>query len=282
MSDFEPLFESSPETSEFVPLDQWVSSDFEPMAHLAQEHGGGDFRPKDPSGDKLEGAGASQGLEPGQAGLEGGLAEDGVPGSEGLAEGETPLGEGEESEVPEELEDAIDPAIRAIEEAARTAGYERGIAQGEAEMKNRLQEVEDILAQVEGLRAEFFARAVQDVGKTVVQVAEKVIRREIGVSSGDIEGLIRTILQDVQADDDFVIRVATADAETMRAIYPSLLEQVGRDAGLRIEVDENLLPGGAVVETSYGRIDASIETQLEAFTAGIESWMTTEVEAHDD
>jgi flagellar biosynthesis/type III secretory pathway protein FliH len=93
---------------------------------------------------------------------------------------------------------------------------------------------------------------------------------------------VRAILTDVQSDDDFVIRVSESDAETLRAVHPALLDLVGRDAGLRIEVDSRLLSGGTVVETSYGKIDASIEQQLEAFAAGVEAWVTTEVEANDD
>ena len=56
-----------------------------------------------------------------------------------------------------------------------------------------------------------------------------------------------------------------ADAETIEEISPLSRDLIGRDAELRIEVDSRLLPGGAVVETSYGRIDASIEQQLGLF-----------------
>ena len=115
----------------------------------------------------------------------------------------------------------------------------------------------------------------------MTRVAEQVIRRELSVSSGDIEGLIRNILSDVQGDDDFVLRVSEADAETIEEISPTLRDLIGRDAELRIEVDSRLLPGGAVVETSYGRIDASIEQQLEAFSSSVETWVSSEVEAND-
>jgi len=295
MTDFQPLFEPTVDSSEFVPMELRDSSEFEAMEFTSIRGDGSGFEPTeampqpqvgdDESAEELEGSGVDA------ASPDEGEGADGEPSGLGSTEGDLPddvseAGAGELSEVEKAPSEAappeIDPAIRAIEAAAQKAGYDSGMMRGKAEIADRLKEVEDILAQVEGLRAEYFARAVQDVGRTVTRVVEQVIRRELSVSSGDIEGLVRSILTDVQSDDDFVIRVSEADAETLRSVHPSLLDLVGRDAGLRIEVDSRLMSGGAVVETSYGKIDASIEQQLEAFTAGVEAWVNTEVEANDD
>ncbi len=345
MSDFQPLFTSSPAKAEFKPLSDSVGADgFEVLDFgIAERESAGVFQPtlgdkaevgsqstksaQDEAGADLEDS-VKAGLDenPGMAGPVAADAENDVREPESSLVDSSPSesasqdGElGESSEGPALLdssdpveqgaaaddaaadEDAeagsdelvpsdpsteagseeIDPAVRAIEAAAARAGYEAGLMRGKAEIAERLKEVSDILAQVQGLRAEFFSRAVQDVGATVTRVAEQVIRRELSVSSGDIEGLIRNILSDVQGDDDFVLRVSEADAETIEDISPTLRDLIGRDAELRIEVDSRLLPGGAVVETSYGRIDASIEQQLEAFSASVESWVSSEVEANN-
>ena len=302
MTDFQPLFEPAADSSEFVPLEFASSSEFEAMDLTSVGASDSGFEPTQTtalpeSGDGAGEAEVARGAE-GPSVDAGALdAGDGAEGADGessqnvSAEGDpaddlSDDGEGDLSEVGappgEASEPEIDPAIRAIETAAQEAGYSSGMMRGKAEIADRLKEVEDILAQVEGLRAEYFARAVKDVGRTVTRVVEQVIRRELSVSSGDIEGLVRSILADVQSDDDFVVRVSESDAETLRAVHPSLLDLVGRDAGLRIEVDSRLMSGGAVVETSYGKIDASIEQQLEAFTAGVEAWVNTEVQASDD
>lgn len=340
MSDFQPLFTSSPDKSEFKPLSNSGGADgFEALDFGIVEHASaGVFQPT--LGDKAElGSQATQSeqdelgsdLEDSvQADLDENLdtagpiaadaendvgdPESGLVDSSSSAPGPQDSGLDESSEEPASVEspdsvdqvaaadaeaepegdelaqsdaqaeadsEEIDPAVRAIEAAAARAGYEAGLMRGKAEIAERLKEVSDILAQVQGLRAEFFSRAVQDVGATVTRVAEQVIRRELSVSSGDIEGLIRNILSDVQGDDDFVLRVSEADAETIEEISPTLRDLIGRDAELRIEVDSRLLPGGAVVETSYGRIDASIEQQLEAFSSSVATWVSSEVEAND-
>jgi len=293
------LFEPVPDSSEFVPLEYADSSEFEAMEFTSIGSGESGFEPTQtpPLSDLDSGAGEDEdpegikGPSVDAESLDAGEGDDDensniVSDEHSSHDDDSDPEAGDLSEPDESPGEAaqpeIDPAIRAIEAAAQKAGYDSGMMRGKAEIADRLKEVEDILAQVEGLRAEYFARAVKDVGRTVTRVVEQVIRRELSVSSGDIEGLVRSILTDVQSDDDFVIRVSEADAETLRAVHPSLLDLVGRDAGLRIEVDSRLMSGGAVVETSYGKIDASIEQQLEAFTAGVEAWVNTEVEASDD
>jgi len=292
MSDFEPLFPDAADSAEFTPLALGGSEHFEPADFVRISDLGRDL----PDRGAVEGDGVSRDgpgpdsdgeLRDGTAGDDAEFAGDDParePSSgEGSLDAAVDGGEGTAADGTEITDEpAIDPALAAAEEAARVAGYQQGVEEGRAAMASRLEQVEDIVRQVEGLRSEFFARAVQDAGKAVVQIAEQVLRRELVVSSGDIEELVRGILQDVQSDDDFVIRIAGDDAETLRDAYPSLLELVGRDAGLRIEVDDRLLPGGAVVETSYGSIDASISTQLAAFTQSVEAWVKQEVEAHDD
>jgi len=306
MSDFQPLFIPSAASGEFAPLETGGSPEFEPMDFAVTRRGTDEFEATtpgvesdvDPSDQEAMDDGVAQDLE---EGAEGGVSDEASEMSveEDLeaAEDDSEVSEGS-SEDPEAVEEDgspggsedleakqqpdFDPAVRAIESAAQKTGYEAGLMQGRTEIAERLREMEDILAQVEGLRAEFFARSVQDVGRTVTRVAEQVIRRELSVAGGEIEGLVRGILADVQSDDDFVIRVSEDDATTLREIHPSLLELVGRGSSLRIEVDSRLLSGGALIETSYGKIDASIEQQLEAFSAGVEAWVTTEVEANDD
>jgi flagellar assembly protein FliH len=282
MSDFQPLFDTPADSSEFVPLDCAVASEFTPMDFASSAAPGAGFEPTTGLSDGVPASESDDVSEVGES-MASVQSEETEASAEATAaeDGEASV-DSEQSEIEGAFEPGIDPAIRAIEDAAQKAGYESGMMSGKAEIAERLKEVHDILAQVEGLRAEFFARAVQDVGRTVTRVAEQVIRRELSVSPGDIEGLVRAILTDVQSDDDFVIRVSESDAETLRAAHPALLDLVGRDAGLRIEVDSRLLSGGTVVETSYGKIDASIEQQLEAFAAGVEAWVTTEVEATDD
>lgn len=172
--------------------------------------------------------------------------------------------------------------LSAIQQAAHDEAFEQGLAEGKAQAAQMLASAEDLLLQLQGLRAEFFNRAVRDTADCILHIARQVVHAELGVSSEGVQDLVQQVLAEVTADDDVVIRLAPEDDRAMRDAYPRLLESLGRDGTFRVELDGGLHPGGAIIETSYGRIDASVEAQLAAFAEGIEAWAQAEVEIGDE
>ncbi len=185
----------------------------------------------------------------------------------------------------EPVEDAdipSDVALMKAREEAYEIGRAEGLEAGQAEIAAALARVEDLLEQIDGARKELMARSVQDLATAVVHIAGGIVGRELAVDSDGVEKLVRSIFDDVRADDEVVVRVAEQDSWMMREAYPALLEMVGRDGEVRILVDPSLQPGGAIVETSHGTIDASIEAQLASFADAVEAWAEQEVETFDD
>jgi len=60
------------------------------------------------------------------------------------------------------------------------------------------------------------------------------------------------------------LRVNPADAETLRAQEPRLLEVLARARAVAIREDPAVGRGGVIVETEAGTVDARIETRLDA------------------
>ncbi len=172
--------------------------------------------------------------------------------------------------------------LSAIEEAAYAEAYETGLAEGKAQATQLLASAEGLVLQLQGLRAEFFNRAVRDTADSILHIARQIVHNELNVSSEGVQDLVLSVLQEVTGDDDVVIRLAPGDDRAMRDAYPRLLESLGRDGTFRVELDGGLHPGGAVIETSYGRIDASVEAQFAAFAEGVEAWAQAEVEIGDE
>ncbi len=200
--------------------------------------------------------------------------------------------------APEEDPQAVSqvfPAVTApteevdLDEVTRVAleqGYEEGFAKGLADGQRKAQqlagEVEDLLLQLQGLRAEFFNRSVRDVADAILHISNSVVRRELSFDSSGVEQLVIDVLEDATQGDDVVIRLAPEDDRAMKDAYPSLLEALGRDGTFRVELDGSLLAGGAVIETAYGSIDASVRTQLAAFGESVQAWAEGQVEIGDE
>jgi flagellar assembly protein FliH len=63
--------------------------------------------------------------------------------------------------------------------------------------------------------------------------------------------------------DRIKIRLNPLDHERMSKLTPALIAGFEGIRSIALEADEAIGPGGAVIETAFGEIDATIEQQLE-------------------
>ena len=152
--------------------------------------------------------------------------------------------------------------------------YQQGHAAGEASATQRAQARLDpaltsfraMLARVEAatrktLRAEAEGAAVA----LALEVARRVLHREIAADPEAILGLVKAAYQKCDARATQRLRVAPQDAETIRENHTRLNFPVG----LEIVSDRNLARGSAIFETSRGDLDASVDTQLAEIERGL-------------
>ncbi len=179
-------------------------------------------------------------------------------------------------------EAAEDVAQLLAREQGFELGREQGMAAAQTEIAERVQELEALVTELTTLRSQLFKRSVEDLGAAITHIAERVVGRELAVDSSGVERLVIGVLDHVQSTDEVVIRIAPEDERQMRNAAPSVLDHLGRDATFRIEVDPKQSPGGALVQTQLGSIDASVETRFRAFEESIEAWVTEELGSDED
>jgi len=274
MSAFEELWGLP--TREFEPSDlgQTTESDFEPMETFSQ---GARKVLADP-GVTVEEA-ASDEASSGSEEVEVEAAE---PSAEELAAAEQAAAEEAAAKQAEAVAEAQDAALLKAQEEGFAIGRSEGLEAGRAEIENQVSQLKATVEKLSEIRRGLFSRSVQDLSEAVIHIARRVVGEELRVGGSSVEGLVRAVLEDVRVGEEVVVKVSESDAESLRAAYPELLELVGRDGELRIEVDSGLEPGGATVQTSLGRIDASVESQFQAFAETLQEWAASEVETGHD
>ncbi len=146
-------------------------------------------------------------------------------------------------------------AERLRDEQAR-AGYEEGYRKGYEEGLKGLARVEQ----------EFQAlcdRLEPEVVKLAVRIAEKVIGAELQARPEAIAAIVSQALRTVRHQRDVTIRVHPSHVATLEAQKPHLLGVLTRARDVAIRGDEEVRPGGCVIETELGTIDADLKTQIE-------------------
>ncbi len=174
------------------------------------------------------------------------------------------------------LEAAQQEASRIVAEAEATAlevvegaraegyqsGYEAGIAAAEEEMRQRLQSIAAIAANVTVDKAALVKECESAITNLVIETAQKVIVREISLDRSIIVKIVASALERVVGQAILRIRVSPDDYELVRQYWTERQGPEDSQSPTEIIADKRVKAGGCIIDTQGGTIDAQIDTQL--------------------
>ncbi len=150
----------------------------------------------------------------------------------------------------------------AIRARAEEAGRQEGLARAAA-----------VLASASAERVRRLAAVDREVVSIAIEVARKVLGRELAAGGGAVADLAGRALAEARERREVVLRVNPTDGPAVRAAEGRLGAVLLR-ARLLVREDAAVPPGGAVVDTEAGRIDAGIEAQLSQLERALEEALT--------
>jgi len=161
-------------------------------------------------------------------------------------------------------EDA-DRVLKESEVKAQDA-IKKGYAEGESK---GLAQVTEKLMSLERLKGEFYQNAEPDVIKLVMSIAEKVIGRIVLENKEMIRSVVHQALEKA-IGDRITVKLNPIDYKQIMEGDHQFRDVIDRTRRLIFREDESILPGGCIVETEVGTIDAQIDTQLKAIRKALE------------
>jgi flagellar biosynthesis/type III secretory pathway protein FliH len=162
------------------------------------------------------------------------------------------------------------PDFAAIEEAARLQGFNHGYEQGYAEgmaaaeqsMRGMLEQLGALIANVHENHSTFFRAAERQVVDLALQIAQKVVEREVENMPDLAVNVIRSALDEMDARTAVRVRVSPSDDELLRRRWPTVVPPGLSPDSIELVADERVQSGGAIIETNQGLVDAQLETKL--------------------
>lgn len=159
-----------------------------------------------------------------------------------------------------------------IQQQVRLA-FESGLRDGEAAARQKLegqvreltQQLAGAIADVVSSREEALRRAEGDIVRLSMEIARRIMHRELSVDPSALGGLIRAALEKVAAQQVHRVRIHPDQESVMR----KCLEEIGRATDIEVVADPAQPRGGAIFESSRGSLDASVETQLREIERGL-------------
>lgn len=148
-----------------------------------------------------------------------------------------------------------------IESDARTRGLGQGRAEARAQAAALLAEARQIRDDAARDRREVLDALVHDVAGLAAEVARQVLQREVEQSPDDIVRLTRRLLERIESPA--ILRVHP----TLSTVLEAEAGTLGRSVEVR--PDPSVAPGGLVVESEEGVLDATVHGRLDRVTAAL-------------
>jgi len=160
-------------------------------------------------------------------------------------------------------------ASRDVEAEVRAA-YERGRAEGEAQLAQQLvQQRADVQHLLEGVIAslrESVPQIARDTEQHMVglslEIAQKVVA-DIPISVELVEAVVRDAISQVEGTAELHIRLHPADYELLQQMNSALLAPGAESRTVRFHSSPEVTRGGCLVQTRFGIVDARRETKLD-------------------
>ncbi len=190
---------------------------------------------------------------------------------EGL-EGFQVLGDDSHQESPDPQEEAE----RILREAKKQAdliqreAFEKGFSQGEkagrelAEraMEETLGALQEAVARLDLILKDSKGDMAFEVVRLALAVARKILQREVSLEQGTVLQLVKAALAKARVREDVIVRVNPMDMESLLEAKGDLLRELEEVRSIRVEADESVERGGALVECSMGELDLRLERQF--------------------
>jgi flagellar assembly protein FliH len=121
------------------------------------------------------------------------------------------------------------------------------------------------ISELAATRGDAIRRAEADTVRLSIEIARRVLHRELSIDTSALESLIKAALQKLQSQEVYRVRVHPDQEKIVR----NCLDQIGRSPAVEVVNDPVQPRGGAVFEIARGSLDASVETQLREIERGL-------------
>lgn len=163
-------------------------------------------------------------------------------------------------------------------EAVREEGREEGRREGRDEAAARIEEALATLNQAVKERKKIIGDAEGEILRLSLKIAEQIIRSEVSLHRDVSLNIVSEAIGRVSDREQIIVRVNREDAEYLKRYKDRLAGMLDGVKSFSIIEDTNIEPGGCVIETNLGFIDARISTKLKAIEEALQKVSTEEIE----
>jgi flagellar assembly protein FliH len=165
-------------------------------------------------------------------------------------------------ELAAETRKTLDEERKTALEEGREAGRQEGYAEGKVEVERLIERTQVVLERAQDKRGEILVETEREIINLVLLIARKVVKviaenqREVVVSN------VIQALQKVRDRGTIIVRVNLVDLKLTTEHTKEFIQMLEGAKSIQVVEDSTIDPGGCIIETDFGEVDARIASQL--------------------
>jgi flagellar assembly protein FliH len=154
------------------------------------------------------------------------------------------------------------PTLDSIREQAYEEGFAAGVTQAQSQLDGPAAALAGAAEQLQAMRADAAASVEADAVDLALRIAEQAVAAAIAADPELVVEAVRGALRRLVERDRVLILVNPDDLELVRDHVARLVGELGGIEHCEVQAERRVRPGGAIVRTSEGEVDATLETKL--------------------
>ena len=164
--------------------------------------------------------------------------------------------------VPERPAPGGGPSLDSVREQAFEEGFAAGVAQAQSQLDGPASALAAAADQLQALRTDAAASVEADAVELALRIAEQAVGAAIAADPELVVEAVRGALRRLVERDRVLILVNPDDLELVRDHVGRLVSELGGIEHCEVQAERRVRPGGAIVRTTEGEVDATLETKL--------------------
>lgn len=161
--------------------------------------------------------------------------------------------------------------LKEVQENAYKEGHELGLVEGaerafqasKEEFKERLEALDGILSKIETLKSRLLINNEAELIKLVFLTAKKIAMRELEEHREAVGEILRSAVGEMQSDERITVRLSQEDMVFLESLQEKSARPLQNFERIKFIIDDKIKPGGCLIETEYGTVDATVEERVE-------------------
>lgn len=149
------------------------------------------------------------------------------------------------------------------------SGYQDGFEKAREEAHEHVTRLENFIQTAEVAKTEILKANERFVLEMIFQISKMVILKEIKQDPEYLIRLCRALIEKLDVRENIRVQVSPEDLESMSLLKEHLQATLGEIKNLNIESSASVPRGGVVVDTQWGAIEASLESQLQGIHSAL-------------